>query len=191
MINALETLKHLRQSLNDEDDDTSVIHIMENHHKYLKEYINMLNDSGTAPEDKQALASLFLCIFQMHAHAEGDSFYPALREASSHEVRLLGIKGQDEHEIAFEIVDEIKSMDYKHYWSEDIDAKIRMLTGLIKSHIKEEESVVYPNAKRSLSEKQLVNLTNEYLKKCLMYLDMEMESGPSDVSRSDVITFFY
>lgn len=191
MANALETLKHLRRSLNEEDDDTSVIHIMESHHKYLREYMNLLNSIDTAPEDKQSMTSLFLTIFSMHAKAEGDVLYPALRESISHEVRLLGIKGQDEHEIALEIIEEIKAMDYQSYWSEDIDAKVKVLIGLVKSHIKDEENVVYPTAQRAIGEKKLTNLTNEYLERCLMYLDMEMENGPSEVSRSDVITFFY
>lgn len=191
MANSLETLKHLRQSLTDEDDDTSVIHIMENHHKYLREYIKILNDADTDPEDKQIVAALFLCILTMHAKAEGDTFYPALRDSTNHEVRLLGIKGQDEHEIIFEIIDELRVMDYDSYWSDDVDAKIKVLTGLVSSHIKEEEKSVYPTAKKYLTEKRLIHLTNEYLEKCIMYLDMEMENGPSDVSRSDVITFFY
>ncbi len=191
MANALETLKHLRQSLNEEDDEVSIIHVMESHHKYLREYINLLSDVQTPIEDKQILTGLFLCILQMHLKAEGDIFYPALRTASNHDVRILGIKGQEEHEIFLEIAQEIKGMDYKHYWSDDVDAKVRVLAGLIKSHIKEEENSIYPTAKRNLRENQLMNLTDDYLEKCLMYLDMEMESHPSDVSRSDVITFFY
>lgn len=186
-----ETLKLLRQSLDEEEDEISIIPVLEHHHKYLREYMSILTGSDIAPEHKQATLCLFLPIFNMHAKAEQDTIYKLLKNATNREVRLEALKASDEHEIAFEIIKELKDLDAENSWSEEVDAKIRVLSGLIKGHIKEEENVLYPMAERFLSESRLMDLTDDYLEKCKMYLDMEMESFPSAVSRSDVVTFFY
>ena len=186
-----ETLKLLRQSLDEEEDETSIVSILEHHHKYLREYMSILTGPEISPDHKQATLSLFLPIFKMHANAEQDIFYRVLKNATNREVRLEALKASDEHEIAFEIIKELNDLGAENSWSEEIDAKIRVLSGLIKGHIKEEETVLYPMAERVLSESRLMDLTNNYLEKCKMYLDIEMEKFPSAESRSDVVTFFY
>ena len=186
-----ETLKLLKQSLDEEDDETNVISVLEHHHKYLREYMSILTSTDIAPEHKQATLSLFLPIFNMYAKAERDTFYRLLKDSSNHDVRMEALRGMDEHEIAFEIIRELTDMGAETAWSEEIDAKIRVLAAIVRSHIKEEETVMYPMAEKNFTEARLINLTDDYLKKCKMYLDMEMESVPSAVSRSDVLTFFY
>lgn len=186
-----ETLKLLRQSLDEEDDETSIIAVLEHHHKYLREYMGILTAPETPPEHKQATLTLFLPIFKMHANAEQDTIYKLLKDAANREVRLEALKASDEHEIAFEIIKELKELDAENSWSDEIDAKIRVLSGLIKGHIKEEENVLYPMAERFFSESRLMDLTDDYLEKCKMYLEIEMESIPSAASSSDVVTFFY
>ena len=185
-----ETLKQLRISLDEEDDETSIIPILENHHKYLKEYISILM-SDASDKDKQATVTLFFPILNMHAKAEEEVFYHTLKDSTNKEIRMEGLRGQDEHGIAYELVDELKQMGAETQWSEEIDSKVRVLTGLIKSHIKEEELVMFPLVEKMLPETKLMDLTDEYLDKCRIYLDMAMEDTPSEVSRSDVITFFY
>ncbi len=191
MPKVAETLIRLRQSLNEEDGDAGVIHIMRQHHKYLKEYISMINDSNNSDQDKQNMATLFLHIFAMHAKAESDVFYPALGMSSNVALRHEGLKGFDEHEITFEIIEELKEMDYEKKWTDETEAKVKVLAGFIKSHIGEEEKIMYPMAKSHFSKSELVRLADEYLAKCKMYLDIEMEAIPSVVSRNDVMTFFY
>ncbi|MBC7712266.1 MAG: hemerythrin domain-containing protein [Rhizobacter sp.] len=186
-----ETLRLLRQSLDEEDDETSIISVLEHHHKYLREYMSILTGPEISPEHKQATLYLFFPIFNMHAKAEQDTLYRLLQGASNHEVRLEGLRGLDEHEIAFEIIRELQEMGAETSWSDEIDAKIHVLAGLIKGHIKEEENAMYPLVERHFSESKLMDLTDNYLEKCKIYLDMEMESVPSAVSRSDVLTFFY
>lgn len=186
-----ETLKHLRTSLDEEDDETSIIPILENHHKYLKEYISILMDAETSAKDKQATATLFFPILNMHAKAEEEVFYHTLKNSTSKEVRMEGLHGEDEHQIAYELVDELKLMGAETSWSEEIDSKMRVLTGLLKNHLKEEEQVMFPMVEKMIPESKLMDLTDEYLDRCKIYLDMAMEDTPSEVSRSDVITFFY
>ena len=186
-----ETLKLLRQSLDEEEDETSIISVLEHHHKYLREYMSILTAPDIEAEHKQATLSLFLTIFIMYAKAEQDTFYRLLKEATNRDVRLESLKAFDENEIAFEIIKELKDLDATKSWSEEIDAKIRVLAGLIKGHLKEEQTILYPMAEKFIPESRLMDLTDEYLEKCKMYLDIEMESIQPAVSRSDAMTFFY
>jgi hemerythrin-like domain-containing protein len=186
-----ETLKLLRQSLDEEEDETSIISVLEHHHKYLREYMSILTAQDIESEHKQATLSLFLTIFIMYAKAEQDTFYRLLKEATNRDIRLESLKAFDENEIAFEIIKELRNLDAIKSWSEEIDAKIRVLVGLIKGHLKEEQTILYPMAEKFIPESRLMDLTDEYLEKCKMYLDMEMESSQPAVSRSDAMTFFY
>lgn len=186
-----ETLKQLRISLDEEDDETSIILIIENHHKYLKEYITILMDADTSIKDKQATTSLLFPILNMHAKAEEEVLYQALKDSTNKDVRLEGLHGQDEHEIVYELIDELKIMGAETSWSEEIDSKMRVLTGLLKNHLKEEEQAMFPMVEKMIPESKLMDLTDDYLDRCKLYLDMAMEDTPSEVSRSDVITFFY
>lgn len=186
-----ETLRQLRISLDEEDDETSIIPIIENHHKYLKEYISILMSDDVSAKDKQATVTLFFPILNMHAKAEEEVLYEALKEYADKDIRMEGLRGQDEHEITYDLVDELKLMGAETSWSDEIDSKMRVLAGLLKTHIKQEELVMFPMLEKALPESKLMDLTDEYLDKCKIYLDMAMEDTPSEVSRSDVITFFY
>lgn len=186
-----ETLRHLRISLDEEDEETSIIPIIENHHKYLKEYISILMNDDAAAKDKQVTASLFFSIFMMHAKAEEEILYYALKVSANKDLRQEGLHAQDEHDIAYDLIDELKLMGIGTSWSEEINSKIRVLAELLKTHIREEELVMFPLVEKMLPESKLIDLTDEYLDKCRVYLDMAMEDTPSEVSRSDVMTFFY
>lgn len=186
-----ETLKQLRISLDEEDDETSIIPILENHHKYLKEYVSILTNDDISTKDKQATVTLFFPILNMHTKAEEEVLYHALTEALDKDIRLDGLRGQDEHEIMYKIVHELKLMGAETSWSETIDAKMRVLAGLVKNHLKQEEQVTFPMVEKLIPESTLMDLTDDYLNRCRVYLDMEMEDTPLEVSRSDVITFFY
>lgn len=186
-----ETMRQLRQSLDDEEDETSIISILENHHKYLKEYSSILLSDEVSAKDKQATATLFFPILNMHAKAEEEILYHPLQDSANKDLRLEVLRGQDEHDIMYELIDELKAMGLTLSWSEEIDAKMRVLAAMLKTHLKQEESVMFPMVEKNISEDKLMDLTGEYLDRCKLYLDMAMEDTPLEVSRSDVITFFY
>lgn len=186
-----ETLRQLRISLDEEDDETSIIPILENHHKYLKEYVSILMATETPAKDKQATATLFFPILSMHAKAEDEVLYHVLQEATNKDIRLEGLRGQDEHELMYELLDELKLMGVETSWSEEIDAKMHVLAALVKTHLKQEEQVVFPMVEKLIPESTLMDLTDDYLDRCKIYLELAMDDTTLEVSRSDVITFFY
>lgn len=187
-----ETLNLLRQSLDEEEDETSIISILGSHHKYLREYVNVFLNSNIESKDKIATARLFFPIFTMHAKAEEEVFYDTLKDATNEELKLDGLKAHDEHALAFELIEELKAMNCGLIWTQDIDTKIRALATMVQNHLKEEELILFPLAEKYIPESQLLNLSDDYLEKCKLYLE-EAEEGviPPEVSRSDVITLFY
>lgn len=187
-----ETLNLLRQSLDEEDDETGIIPIMENHHKYLKECVDIFLNPAIDPTDKMATTKLFFPIFTMHTKAEEEIFYNVLKEETNDELRLYGLRAENEHAITFALMEELKKMECETYWSEEVEAKFQILSNLLKNHLKEEEQIIFPLAEKNIPESQLLNMSDDYLERCKNYL-IEFEEGdsPLDVSRSDVITLFY
>lgn len=185
-----ETLKLLRQSLDQEEDETSIIPILQNHHKYIKEYLTILSNPEAEVADKQATASLFFNIFNMHATAEKETLYRAFKESHLHEVRMEGLKNSDENDIACEIIDELKELGCEEVWSPEIDSKMNLLSGLLNMHVKQEENVMFQMAEKYLTESMLVDLAEDYLDHCKNNLDVHCyREVNSEVSRSDVMTF--
>lgn len=186
-----ETLKQLRFSLEEEEDETSIILILKNHHKYLKDYAFILMEKTTSYKDKLAKAPLFFTILNMHSRAEEEIFYQTLKKSTNKNVRLEGLRGQDEHDLTYELIDELKLMGAENSWSEAIDAKMHVLASLVKNHIDQEEQRIFQTVEKFIQESTLMDLTDDYLDKCKMYLDLSMENIPLDVSKVDVITFLY
>jgi hemerythrin-like domain-containing protein len=180
----------MRQSLYQEEDETSIIPILQNHHKYIKEYLNILSNPDAQATDKQATAALFFNIFNMHATAERETLYRAFKDSHLQEVRLEGLKNSDENDIAFEIIDELKDLGFEEHWSPEVDAKMNLLSGLLKLHVKEEENVMFQMAEKYLPESLLMDLAEDYLDYCKINLkvDYHKEVSP-EVSSSDVMAF--
>lgn len=186
-----ETLKFLRQSLDQEEDETSIIPILENHHKYLKEYASVLSDSNSSELEKQDVTALFFTIFEMHARAEEKSLYKELKGSHNQDVRLECERSFDEHEVAHEIISDLKDMGCTYSWSETIEAKMNVLTKLINTHLKGEENVTFPMTVKCVTEEQLMDLAEDYLEHCRIYLDTQLRDFPLEVSRSDVMPSYY
>lgn len=187
----LETLKLLRQSLDQEDDDASILPILTNHHKYLKEYASVMISPNSSINEKQDVAQLFFTIFEMHSRAEEKSLYRALKQSTNADIRLEGLRSLDEHELAHDLVRELKNMGCTIEWSEPIEAKMNVLSVLILNHLKGEEKIMFPMTDKYVSEEMQMDLADNYLEHCRIYLDTQMRDLPSEVSRSDVMTFFY
>jgi hemerythrin-like domain-containing protein len=186
-----ETLKLLRLSLDQEEDETSIIPILQNHHKYIKEYLNILSNPDAEPIDKQNTVSLFFSIFGMHAKSESETLYQAFKQSGHHEVRTVGFKNSDDNDLVFELIDELRDLDCETSWTEAVDDKMRVLNGLLQLHVKEEENVMFQMAEKYLPESTLIDLAEDYLDYCKLHLDTHtrLERISPEVSRSDVMAF--
>lgn len=172
------SLSSIRASLEDDKKTgVSLIELLEKHHDYLKESIVVLADRVATADEKQTHLDRFLHLLNMHGKAEEESLYEGLIRNSAKEARLEGLAGRGEHDHAFLISKELQGLNFNIKWTEEIEAKAKIMAGLVANHIKEEESVMFHIAKKDLSEVEMKKLTELYLAKCMTYIN-EALSAP-------------
>ena len=165
------TLAQIQTSIiEDIENETSFINILKEHHYFLEESIEVILDNSESIPNKRLHLERFLNLFEMHGKAEQETLYQYLQQNMEERARLQGLAGQDEHDIAFLIKDELIAMNYKTQWNDEIAAKAKVIATLIKNHMEEEESEVFSFAKKELSESEMNEMRDAYLDKCQSYL---------------------
>jgi len=160
-----------------ETQETDFFYLLKRHHDYLQESITVLLDNYAEEFDKQWHLSRFLHLLSMHSRAEQETLYRNLSANREKEARLQGIEGRHEHDMAYQLSEELYGLGFEDKWSEEIDGKAIVLAHMVSHHLKEEETQMFPIAERCLEEKELSGLLIEYIHKCEGYLEIEMRPG--------------
>lgn len=95
-------------------------------------------------ERKMQLCRKIIMEFLVHAQIEEEIFYPACKGAMSDED--LVNEAVVEHQAAKDLIGEIKGMEAS---DEMFDARMQVLQEQIEHHVKEEESELFPKAKKA------------------------------------------
>ena len=111
--------------------------------KMFKEYDKLIQTDGS-DEEKSQLVTRACQELTVHAQIEEEIFYPAVRD---------GIEDQDlldeaevEHATAKELIAQLESMEP----GDDLyDARFTVLGEYINHHVKEEQSEIFPKAKKA------------------------------------------
>ncbi|MBC7713405.1 MAG: hemerythrin domain-containing protein [Rhizobacter sp.] len=165
------SLEEVRTSLDkDLADHKQFFPLLKEHHDFLEESISVIMDKDATDFQKQEHLERFFRLVEMHGKAEQEVLYNHLKANPEKEARLEGFAGQDEHDVAFQLEAELTGMGYKTEWSEEIAAKAKVVAGLVKNHIKEEESTMFPIAEENMTEEELEDMRDSYIQKCLGYL---------------------
>lgn len=165
------TIHEVRSSIDiDAQKETGLLALLKEHHDYIKESIQVIMDATASIPDKRAHLNRFFSLVEMHGKAEQETLYIHLQQNIEEEARLEGLYGQDEHDIAFQLRDELLLMNYKTQWNDEIAAKAKVVATLLKNHIKEEESIMFPIAKKDLSDDEMEQMRIDYISKCRTYL---------------------
>lgn len=184
MTSNLYDLPGLRKSLeSDLKSAPDLISVLERHHDLLKKAIKVLRDKTANAADKQESLSEFIHVLNMHARAEEETLYETLIEAEDKESRISGMASRDEHDIAYQLADELTDMDFEGLWSDEIDAKAKVLASLVQNHLQEEESVLFPLAQKIIDQDERSELSKEYLQKCRDYLTLELGNHAAPASK--------
>lgn len=109
----------------------------------FKQYDKLVESAGSEAE-KQALAEQICQMLTVHATIEEELFYPAAREALGEDEDLVD-EADIEHASAKDLIAQIEgsSPDDDHF-----DARVKVLGEYIDHHVKEEESEMFPKAKK-------------------------------------------
>jgi hemerythrin-like domain-containing protein len=169
------TLNEIKKSIEDASlGDLDFIALMEVHHDYLKESIVILMDKEAPVSEKQFHLDRFLKLVDMHGKAEQETLYQSMIQNRIKEARLEALSAQDEHDIAFELSQELRELRFELEWTEEIDAKAKVIATLVANHIKEEEGQVFPTARKDISSFDMDILCKEYIRRCQGYLEIAM-----------------
>lgn len=136
--------------------------LKEDHEKVKKLFKEYESLGEKALSRKKDTADKILMELEIHAEIEEEIFYPRVQEATEDEkIKKLIYESFEEHKIVKTLVAELKE-------SEEIDevfeAKMKVLRESVEHHIKEEQTELFPGAKKALKE-ELKELGNEMKEK--------------------------
>lgn len=126
-------------------------------HKKVQVLIDdLLATSPNAKNQRQKLLEELKSELQCHEKIEEDIVYPVLKEKK--ELKDKTLEGYEEHHVIDVLLAELDALDFKdEMWK----AKLTVLKENLQHHIKEEEEIIFPNAIKVLSNKELDTIETE------------------------------
>ena len=121
---------------------TNAVSMLREDHERIKNLFREF-EWAQSPSEKQQLLGQILDDLTVHALVEENVFYPAVREDSAEAGQLLDM-ALEEHHIAKVLMEELRRMKPT---DERYEAKVQVLTEIIKHHIKEEEAEIFSRAR--------------------------------------------
>jgi hemerythrin superfamily protein len=125
--------------------DTDAVSLLKADHRQVEEWFSQFSKTNSSSK-KQQLADKICDALTAHTTIEEEIFYPAFLEATQdqdmHHEAIV------EHDGAKKLIAEIQSMSASHDY---FDAKVTVLSEMIKHHVKEEEQPggMFAEAKKS------------------------------------------
>src|ERR1700682_6380668 len=113
---------------------------------------------GTPAAKRRATVAKIVDALTVHAEMEEAIFYPALRKASGAEERDSVLEAAEEHGVVKDMIAKIKALRGR---DETIEAKVTVLKELVQHHVREEESTIFDEAKKTLGDERLRKLGEE------------------------------
>ena len=158
-------------------DQMEFIPLMEQHHDYIEQSIEVLMSKGTTNSEKQDHLLRFFRLVEMHGRAEEEVLYTALQHNTEKEARIEGFAAYDEHDVVFRLERELCEMGYRTVWNDEIEAKARVVASLVKNHMIEEESEIFPLSEQLISTSHLELMSYTYIERCKLYLDNSVHTS--------------
>ena len=136
---------------------TDAISILKGDHQRVRQLLRRLeNTTDRATTQRKDLLTEIENEVKVHTTVEEEIFYPAFKEAvrskSDQEIYFEAI---EQHHVVDLVMPEIKSTDAA---SEQFGAKAKVLKDLIEHHAEEEETEMFPKARKEMSSDELVEL---------------------------------
>jgi hemerythrin superfamily protein len=113
----------------------------------------------------------------VHATIEEEIFYPAVKKAKSEQAKDEVLEALAEHKQIKALLAELSGMPGE---DESFAMKLKVLKEDVEHHVEEEQNEMFPDAKKFLGEKRLVELgadLDQRKRELMGEMDMEMEEG--------------
>jgi hemerythrin superfamily protein len=129
---------------------------------------------------KEAIFNQIKAALTLHATIEEEIFYPAVRAARAEHVKDEVREAYEEHKQIKSLLAQIAGITSA---DETYDMKIKVLREDVEHHVKEEETEMFPDAKKFLGERRLMELGAE-LEARKQQLERHPASKPSSSNQS-------
>jgi len=119
-------------------------------HKKVKEMFKEFESAGDRALKKKAdIVEKVIEALEVHTEVEESLFYPTSKESLDTEGKKLIAEAFEEHGVVKKLIAEIKDLEPG---DERFEAKLTVLMESVRHHIKEEESELFPKAKKALGD---------------------------------------
>ena len=109
-------------------------------------------------DKKQEIFDQIKNALTVHAAIEEEIFYPAVKKARSEHLKDEVREGYEEHQQIKTLLAQIASITPA---DETYDSKVKVLKEDVEHHVKDEETEMFPDARKFLGEKRLIELGTE------------------------------
>lgn len=115
----------------------SIVSIILEQHRELREHIIMLQHPNANEDEKQKALFDLVGLWTAHAQAEENALYDEVIFSS--EVQQQIEEAFEEHAITEIMIEELEGLNFRLSWNQKIDQKAKALAEVINRHIKTEE----------------------------------------------------
>jgi hemerythrin-like domain-containing protein len=137
--------------------EKDAIALLKEDHKKVRALLGELEEtSARAVAKREELLKTIERELKVHAKIEEEIFYPAFREAAEkQDDKKLYYEALEEHHVVDTVLAELKEAVPA---SEEFAAKAKVLKDLVEHHAEEEETEMFPRARKLMSREELVAL---------------------------------
>lgn len=138
---------------------TDAITILKQDHKDVEQLFKKFEHAGErAHKTKRSLMDKIVRELSIHSAIEELIFYPAARETLDQDDPVL--EALEEHHVMKWTLSELESMDPAH---ERFDAKATVLFEMVRHHVEEEESELFPALRDKLGRPRMAEIGEQLL----------------------------
>ena len=129
-------------------------------HQKVRGLLSELEEtSSRATGKREQLLATIEEELKIHTKIEEEIFYPAFREAAEkQDDKKLYYEALEEHHVVDMVMPEITATDAA---SDEFGAKAKVLKDLVEHHAQEEETEMFPRAKKLMDREELLRLGGE------------------------------
>jgi hemerythrin-like domain-containing protein len=137
--------------------EKDAIALLKEDHKKVRKLLGELGEtSAKAPSRREELLQTIERELKIHSKIEEEIFYPAFREAAEdQDDKKLYYEAVEEHHVVDMVLGELKEAEPA---SETFAAKAKVLKDLLVHHAEEEETEMFPRARKLMSREELREL---------------------------------
>jgi hemerythrin-like domain-containing protein len=135
----------------------NAIDMLKEDHDHVRRLLAQLSETtARAAKTRPDLLKKIATEVQIHTRLEEEIFYPAFREAGGSDHEKMFFEAKEEHRAVDDLV--MPDLQKTDPASETFSGRAKVLKELIEHHAEEEEQEMFPEARKSLSGEQLVEL---------------------------------